>query len=327
MLSSSWDFEKWPGGRVSRKERRWCPYTTVAVSTLLCRTDDHESSRVTFERNFGRSLMAAYTDHYMSDFILHGTSDANFHSRLHNDLMHSVQVGVQQLPGDLKLFLEWSWSGVFLQIFAVEAFLFSLCKANCANKFSRQVYISGFRCRWEDRRSSLHHNWHWQVVRICRAYPLLIALQNMTASKQRSVVTGCCTWIFQECSSSQLSAQYTWSYSQTRGDGVTVHPQHCRFTATSQQTENVPRIGKILPFLVASLLFCHFHWISNETISKEKSNGRLSYFQRSFVGFCFQCLMHLEDKLQEIYFKSITLGEYMCQHKKIDSKELSFMLG
>ena len=37
--------------------------------------------------------------------------------------------------------------------------------------------------------------------------------------------------------------------------------------------------------------------------------------------------MHLEDRLQEIYFKSLMLGEYMCQHKKIDMKELSVMLG
>ncbi len=45
------------------------------------------------------------------------------------------------------------------------------------------------------------------------------------------------------------------------------------------------------------------------------------YIER--VGSWFQCLMHLEDKLQEIYFKSLVLGEYMSQHKKVDPEELS----
>ncbi len=50
------------------------------------------SIRTTCEQNFGQSLLAAYTDHYLSDFVLHGTSDTNFHSRLHNDLRMTVQV-------------------------------------------------------------------------------------------------------------------------------------------------------------------------------------------------------------------------------------------
>lgn len=60
------------------------------------RTDelDDSTNKATYERHFGRSLMAAYTDHYMSDFVLHGTSDTNFHSRLHNDLRMSVQVSL-----------------------------------------------------------------------------------------------------------------------------------------------------------------------------------------------------------------------------------------
>ena len=37
--------------------------------------------------------------------------------------------------------------------------------------------------------------------------------------------------------------------------------------------------------------------------------------------------MHLEDRLQEIYFKSKMLSEYIRVHKKIDLKELSTALG
>lgn len=36
--------------------------------------------------------MAAYTDHYMSDFVLHGTSDNQFMAKVHSDLSMAVQV-------------------------------------------------------------------------------------------------------------------------------------------------------------------------------------------------------------------------------------------
>ncbi|ELU07102.1 hypothetical protein CAPTEDRAFT_96149, partial [Capitella teleta] len=39
------------------------------------------------------------------------------------------------------------------------------------------------------------------------------------------------------------------------------------------------------------------------------------------------CLMHLEDRLQEIYFKSRSLAEYIRAHKRIDQSELSTTLG
>lgn len=46
----------------------------------------------TFDRNFGRSLLAGYSDHYMSDFVLHGTSDQNFRQKMLNDLQLASQV-------------------------------------------------------------------------------------------------------------------------------------------------------------------------------------------------------------------------------------------
>ena len=40
-----------------------------------------------------------------------------------------------------------------------------------------------------------------------------------------------------------------------------------------------------------------------------------------------QCLTHLEDRLQEVYFKSIMLAEYMRTHTKINRKHLAASLG
>ena len=59
-----------------------------------CSSDFHESQigQKTFDHNFGRSLFASYSDHYRSDFVLQGTSESNFQSKLHSDLSLSVQV-------------------------------------------------------------------------------------------------------------------------------------------------------------------------------------------------------------------------------------------
>ena len=35
--------------------------------------------------------MAGYSEHYLSDFVLHGTSDANYFSKLSEDLKHGIQ--------------------------------------------------------------------------------------------------------------------------------------------------------------------------------------------------------------------------------------------
>ena len=53
-----------------------------------------------FDRNFGRSLLAGYTDHYMSDFVLHGTSDSSFKSQLLHDLQMTVQHSILDEPID-----------------------------------------------------------------------------------------------------------------------------------------------------------------------------------------------------------------------------------
>lgn len=45
-----------------------------------------------FDRNFGRSLLADFSDHYLSNFVLHGTSDTNFKERLIIDLHMATQV-------------------------------------------------------------------------------------------------------------------------------------------------------------------------------------------------------------------------------------------
>ncbi|ESO84757.1 hypothetical protein LOTGIDRAFT_236112 [Lottia gigantea] len=44
------------------------------------------------ERNFGRSLLGGISDHYLSDFVLHGTKDTNLYSKL----LHDLQLDVQQ---------------------------------------------------------------------------------------------------------------------------------------------------------------------------------------------------------------------------------------
>lgn len=56
------------------------------------------SSIKVFDRNFGRSLMAGYSDHYLSDFVLHGTSDNSFHEKLRSDLEVAIQHSVLDEP-------------------------------------------------------------------------------------------------------------------------------------------------------------------------------------------------------------------------------------
>lgn len=53
-----------------------------------------------FDRNFGRSLLASYSDHYLSDFVLHGTSDTDYKPRLLNDLQSTVKHSILDEPID-----------------------------------------------------------------------------------------------------------------------------------------------------------------------------------------------------------------------------------
>ena len=58
-----------------------------------------------FDRNFGRSLLASYSDHYLSDFVLHGTSDADYKPRLLNDLQSTVKVKLMKRSQILDFFV------------------------------------------------------------------------------------------------------------------------------------------------------------------------------------------------------------------------------
>jgi len=148
-----------------------------------------------YQYHFGRSLMAAYTDHYLSDFVLHGTGDTNLHSRLHSDLMTAVQISVIDEP------------------------------------------ISEAACIVADT-----DKWKVQVHSCQYAVPDRIQKQDILAS------------------------QFVLN-------------------------------------MVGSVRHLHKLKMSSEF-----------------------CLMHLEDKLQELYFKSVMLSEYICKHHRIDIRKIANML-
>lgn len=60
--------------------------------------------------------------------------------------------------------------------------------------------------------------------------------------------------------------------------------------------------------------------ISPETLPVEKHCSKLSLSP-------LQCVMHLEDRLQEIYFKSKMLAEYLKGQTRVHVKELGMVLG
>lgn len=45
------------------------------------------------------------------------------------------------------------------------------------------------------------------------------------------------------------------------------------------------------------------------------------------MWLALQCVMHLEDRLQEMYLKSKMLSEYLRGHTRVHVKELSVVLG
>lgn len=45
------------------------------------------------------------------------------------------------------------------------------------------------------------------------------------------------------------------------------------------------------------------------------------------LPLCPQILMHMEDRLQEMFFKSRMLSEYIKSRKKVDMDELDAMFG
>ncbi|CAL1529000.1 unnamed protein product [Lymnaea stagnalis] len=159
-------------------------------------TDSGQWHIKAFDRNFGRSLLAGYTDHYMSDFVLHGTSDTNYKSHLLNDLQMTVKHSILDEPIDEAV------------------------------------------CVIADT-----DNWTVEVA----------------SSKVMSISpSGCTAW-----TSSQLVAD-----------------------------------------LIESVV----------EISRLKMSPEF-------------CLMHLEDRLQEIYFKSLMFSEYLRGAKTYNQRELTTMLG
>ncbi|XP_013386632.1 folliculin-interacting protein 1 isoform X2 [Lingula anatina] len=51
-----------------------------------------------YDSNFGHSLLGGYNDHYVSDFVLHGTSDTSFLKRLRKDLVMTEQYSILDEP-------------------------------------------------------------------------------------------------------------------------------------------------------------------------------------------------------------------------------------
>lgn len=68
------------------------------ISMPTMKTLDEQTSIEGFDQNFGRSLLASFSDHYMSDFVLHGTSDTSFRPRLLQDLQSTMQHSILDEP-------------------------------------------------------------------------------------------------------------------------------------------------------------------------------------------------------------------------------------
>ena len=71
---------------------------TVPCLSAVCSSplDDDTAQRQLSPRqcNFGHSLLADYSEHYMPDFVLQGTSDVSVLLKLQQDLRHSVTCSV-----------------------------------------------------------------------------------------------------------------------------------------------------------------------------------------------------------------------------------------
>lgn len=63
-----------------------------------CNTQGTRKAVSSFAKNFGRSLFADYSDHYMSDFVLHGTSCTEFTRKMNKDLQQAVQHSILDEP-------------------------------------------------------------------------------------------------------------------------------------------------------------------------------------------------------------------------------------
>ncbi|XP_074647410.1 folliculin-interacting protein 1-like isoform X2 [Tubulanus polymorphus] len=149
-----------------------------------------------FDTNFGHSLMAGYMDHYVADFVLHGTSETSFYARLLNDLSLNAQATVL----------------------------------------------------------------------------------DETVKEAVCIVANCDDWSVKLISSNGMNV------------------------------EKVPGIRQTSSQLVGHLI---------ESVNDMWKMKMTADF----------CLMHLEDRLQEIYFKSRMIAEYLRDQKKVDVDEMTKMLG
>nr|KAG5687380.1 hypothetical protein BaRGS_019884 [Batillaria attramentaria] len=68
--------------------------TSLNPARCRLKTQGEQSSIEAYDQNFGRSLLAGYSDHYMSDFVLHGTSDTSFRQKLLQDLQATMQASL-----------------------------------------------------------------------------------------------------------------------------------------------------------------------------------------------------------------------------------------
>ncbi|XP_052772268.1 folliculin-interacting protein 1-like isoform X2 [Mya arenaria] len=75
--------------------RAYChelPMPNPGVETSNC------SSQKQFDKNFGWSLLADFSNHYMSDFVLQGTSDKHYQDKLNRDIRMAMQYSVLDEP-------------------------------------------------------------------------------------------------------------------------------------------------------------------------------------------------------------------------------------
>ncbi|XP_076443134.1 folliculin-interacting protein 1-like isoform X2 [Babylonia areolata] len=68
------------------------------ISMPSMTTQSEQFSMPSYDKNFGRSLLGGYSDHYMSDFVLHGTSDTSFRPKLLQDLQSTIQHSILDEP-------------------------------------------------------------------------------------------------------------------------------------------------------------------------------------------------------------------------------------
>ncbi|GAB1598979.1 folliculin-interacting protein 1-like isoform X2 [Argonauta hians] len=73
-------------------------FTCKELPMPKCNSQGTKKAVSSFAKNFGRSLLADFSDHYLSDFVLHGTSSSHFHRKMNKDLQQAVQHSILDEP-------------------------------------------------------------------------------------------------------------------------------------------------------------------------------------------------------------------------------------